>query len=250
MPGSEALQSLSGQAAIVTGASRGIGAAIAESLRDAGVTVFGLSRTATAPAGVTPVACDLANVDAIPDAVRRICDQSGTLGILVNAAGITFPPAVDEKAELARFRQTLDVDLVAAYATCLAARPYLKRSGKASIINVTSINAKLGFPDNPGYVAAKAGLAGLTRALAVDFASDGIRVNSVAPGYVHTQMTEKSFANPVANEQRRRQTALGRWGEPKEIASVVAFLASDAAAYVTGQELFVDGGWTIKGLVT
>jgi NAD(P)-dependent dehydrogenase (short-subunit alcohol dehydrogenase family) len=97
-------------------------------------------------------------------------------------------------------------------------------------------------------VAAKAGLAGLTRALAVDFASDGVRVNALAPGYVHTRMTAVSHADPGLHEQRRRHTLLGRWGEPDDLVGAAIFLVSPAAAYVTGQELFVDGGWTINGL--
>jgi len=139
------------------------------------------------------------------------------------------------------------VDLVAPYALARALLPLLRVSPSASIVNVTSINASMGFPDNPGYVAAKAGLAGLTRALAVDLAP--IRVNAVAPGYIHTAMTAKSHGDVVMHEQRRRQTLLGRWGAPEDIVGAVIFLASDAAAYVTGQEIYVDGGWTVNGLV-
>ncbi|MGY3104125.1 MULTISPECIES: SDR family oxidoreductase [unclassified Bradyrhizobium] len=238
--------SLAGKIAAVTGASRGIGAAIAAGLIDAGATVFGLSRSGTAPQGVSAMACDLADDAKITQAFDDIAKQHGRLDVLVNAAGISLPPS-NAETELARFRMTLGTDLTGVYATILAAYPLLKTAG-GSIINVTSINSVRGFPGNPGYVAAKAGLAGLTRALAADYAADGIRVNALAPGYVATEMTAKSFADPAMHEDRRRHTMLGRWGQPADMVGAAVFLASDASAYMTGQEIFIDGGWTTKGL--
>ncbi len=239
--------SLEGKIALVTGASRGIGAAIARGLADAGATVFGLSRSGTAPQGVAAIACDLSDDAAIRRAMGEISKHGDRLDVLVNAAGISLPPSA-AKDELQRFRDTLATDLTGVYATILAAHPLLKKSGSGSIVNVTSINSIRGFPGNPGYVAAKAGLAGLTRALATDFAVDGIRVNALAPGYVATEMTAVSFADPAMHEDRRRHTMLGRWGNPDDMVGAAVFLASSASAYITGQELFVDGGWTTKGL--
>ncbi|MET4477610.1 SDR family oxidoreductase [Bradyrhizobium sp. F1.13.3] len=239
--------SLAGKIAVVTGASRGIGAAIATGLQDAGATVFGLSRSGTAPQGVSAIACDLSDDEAIESAFRIVAAQGGRIDALVNAAGISLP-AQSAEGELARFRATVATDLTGVYATILAAHPLLKNAGSAAIINVTSINSVRGFPGNPGYVAAKAGLAGLTRALAADYAPDGIRVNALAPGYVATEMTAKSFVDPDMHEARRRHTMLGRWGQPADMVGAAVFLASEASAYVTGQELFIDGGWTTKGL--
>ncbi|MGY4462161.1 SDR family oxidoreductase [Bradyrhizobium sp. LB13.1] len=238
--------SLAGKIAVVTGASRGIGAAIATGLKDAGATVLGLSRSGTAPHGVSAIACDLADDATITQAFDDIAKQHGRLDVLVNAAGISLPSS-NAETELARFRTTLATDLTGVYATILAAYPLLKTAG-GSIVNVTSINSVRGFPGNPGYVAAKAGLAGLTRALAADYAPDGIRVNALAPGYVATEMTAKSFADPAMHEDRRRHTMLGRWGQPADMVGAAVFLASEASAYMTGQELFIDGGWTTKGL--
>jgi NAD(P)-dependent dehydrogenase (short-subunit alcohol dehydrogenase family) len=239
--------SLGGCRAIVTGASRGIGAAIAAGLADAGAEVFGLSRSGTAPDNVVPVACDLADDAALRHAVDGFAARHDRLDILVNAAGISLPSS-GANGELDRFRQTIATDLTGVYAIFLAAHPLLKKAGDSSVINVTSINSVRGFPGNPGYVAAKAGLSGLTRALAADFAADGIRVNALAPGYVATAMTAISFADPAMHEERRRHTMLGRWGDPNDMVGAAIFLASPASRYMTGQEIFVDGGWTAKGL--
>ena len=239
--------SLDGKIAVVTGASRGIGAAIAGGLQTHGARVFGISRSGTAPADVAALSCDLSDDAALHrafDELAGICDR---LDIVVNAAGISLP-APDDGGELRRFRTTLATDLTGVYATILAAHPFLKKAGTSSIVNITSINSVRGFPGNPGYVAAKAGLSGLTRALAADYAKDRIRVNALAPGYVATQMTAASFADPTMHEDRRRHTLLGRWGTPDDMVGAAVFLASQASAYITGQELFVDGGWTTKGL--
>lgn len=238
--------SLEGRVAVVTGASRGIGAAIAAALAAAGARTVALSRSGGAPEGVEGVVCDVGDDAALASAFAAIGAMEGCLDVLVNAAGISLPRA--DEGELERFRRTLAIDLVAPYCAILAALPLLERSGHASVINVTSINSVRGFPGNPGYVASKAGLAGLTRALAIDLAPRGVRVNALAPGYVATAMTEKSHADPALHAERSRHTALGRWGRPEDMAGAALFLASDASAYVTGQEIFVDGGWTIRGL--
>ena len=116
------------------------------------------------------------------------------------------------------------------------------------IINLTSINAELGFPNNPAYTASKGGLKMLTKALARDWSKFGIRINNIGPGYMKTQMTKKSWSNMKTRKARTSRTLLGRWGETKDIVGPCIFLASDASKYVTGQDIYVDGGWLVNGL--
>ena len=124
----------------------------------------------------------------------------------------------------------------------------LKRSTSPSVINVTSLNAELAFPNNPAYVASKSALAGLTRSMALDYGKYGIRVNAIAPGYIKTDMTGESWTNSEKRKKRAERTVLNRWGTPEDLAGPLLFLASDMSSYVSGHSLFVDGGWRIRGL--
>ncbi|TAM45962.1 MAG: SDR family oxidoreductase [Gammaproteobacteria bacterium] len=245
----EKLFSLKGRVALVSGASRGIGAAIATGLAGAGATVVGCGRSASASekAGFAYRPCDVTDSTGF----RMLCDgliqEHGRIDVYVHAAGITLPDA-DSSAREENFDRTIEVNLSAAYRSSLAVAETMRHQKRGSIIHVTSIGSVLGFPGNPAYVASKGGLRMLTKALALDLGPKGIRVNSLAPGYVRTAMTEKSFQDPERNRERAARTMLGRWGEPGDLVGAAIFLASDASAYVTGQDLFVDGGWTAKGL--
>jgi NAD(P)-dependent dehydrogenase (short-subunit alcohol dehydrogenase family) len=242
------LFSLAGRVALVTGASRGIGAALANGLAAAGAQVLGVARSAAARGEthgavrylIADVKTDLAAV------VETVFADFGRLDILVNAAGVSLPAEPDGQSVEA-FAETVAVNLSAAYAACRAAAPRMTAGG--SIINVASIGGLTGFPANPGYVASKGGLRLLTKALAVDYGARGIRVNTLVPGYIHTDMTAESFADPERHDQRARHTCLGRWGEVDDLVGAAVFLASDASRYMTGQDLVIDGGWTAKGLV-
>lgn len=239
---------LTGRVIVVAGGSRGIGFCLANSLSKTGALVFSIGRSVGPVAPLNGSASYL-SFDLLADAnlaMTTIIEKAGRIDGLVNCAGISLP---ETKAadEMARFRHTIDANLSAAYSSCLAAVPLMEPG--SSIVNVTSINSVLGFPGNPGYVSSKGALRMLTRALAVDLGEKGIRVNSLAPGYIRTEMTSKSYADPIENERRRNHTCLGRWGEPEDLVGAAIFLLSDASAYVTGADIFVDGGWTAKGLV-
>jgi NAD(P)-dependent dehydrogenase (short-subunit alcohol dehydrogenase family) len=244
------LFSLEGRVAIVTGGSRGIGAAIAQGFAKAGARVTALARTAQKPASlgaeVTYRQCDITADGAFERLAEQSFAQEKRLDILVNAAGISVPSG--ELAEAERFARTLDVNLRAVHRVSVAAAAHMKSSGGGAIINVTSINSVLGFPGNPGYVASKGGLRMLTKALAMDLAAAKVRVNAIAPGYIRTAMTAASHADTGLREARLERMIIRRFGEPEDVVGAAIFLASPAASYITGIDLFVDGGWTAKGL--
>jgi len=249
---------LTGRSAIVTGAARGIGRAIAEGLASVGVCVAladvlqnGLAdaEQAIAARGFRCIAVktDICRQEERAALVERTIAAFDRVDILVNAAGVTRSHP-SEAYPVEDWDLTLAVNLSAMFHLCkLVAQDMIPRRSGA-IINVSSIGGALGFPNNPAYQASKSGVLGLTRALATDWAKYGIRVNALCPGYTHTDMTDRSYRDPRTNAARATRTMLNRWGQPEEMVGPVIFLASDAASYVTGQELFVDGGWGTAGL--
>jgi NAD(P)-dependent dehydrogenase (short-subunit alcohol dehydrogenase family) len=180
--------------------------------------------------------------------VERTIAAFGRVDILVNVAGITYG-APSEAYPDEDWDRTLAVNLSAIFHLCklVAQRDMIPRRSGA-IINVSSIGGALGFPNNPAYQASKSGVLGLTRGLATDWAKYNIRVNGLCPGYTHTDMTDKSFRDPHMHAARASRTMMNRWGRPEEMVGPVIFLASEAASYVTGEALFVDGGWVNAGL--
>jgi len=244
----EELFSLQGQTAIITGGSRGIGAEIALGLLKAGANIVCVSRSAeTTKTELKKYykQCDISDRVQFESICEQMRAQYGGIDILVNAAGVSLP-ADDTYSKIERFTKTLSVNLTSAYQCCEIVSDSMNDGG--AIINITSIGSILGFPGNPGYVASKGGLRALTKALAEDLASKNIRVNSIAPGYVKTDMTQKSFDDSELNKERLNRMMIKRWGSVEDIAAAAIFLSSNAASYITGTDLIVDGGWTAKGM--
>ena len=140
----------------------------------------------------------------------------------------------------------MNTNLLGSYYCCDSVAAFMK--SESSIINITSIGANLGFPNNPGYQASKGGLAALTRALAYDLAEKNIRYNSIVPGYIRTEMTQESYNDDRLKKERENRMLLKRWGECRDLVGAAIYLASRSSSYVTGSEILIDGGWSIKGL--
>jgi len=233
------------QVALVTGASRGIGRAIAVELAKLGFKVVGTATTEvgaqaiSGQEGCSGIVLDVNDAAGVEGAVDAIVKQHGALHVLVNNAGITRDTlAMRMKDE--DWDAVLDTNLKAVFRCCRAVMRTMMKQRYGRIVNITSVVGASGNPGQANYAAAKAGVAGMTRALARELGSRGITVNCVAPGFIATDMTE---ALPEAQRAALlQQIPLGRLGTPQEVAHAVAFLASPGAGYVTGAELHVNGG--------
>lgn len=244
--------SLEGRRALVTGAGRGIGRAIAVGLAQAGCELVLTARSAdqldSTRDEISPqmsgrtLAFNLSDSNAIPGFLDR-AEQDGPLDIIVHSAGtqhreaaVTFPRSA--------WDQVIAVNLTAPFLLSQElGRRQLERGQSASHIFVASLTSVLGLPDLVAYNAAKSGLMGVVRALSREWSQYGIRVNGVSPGYVETSMTKDLFADPARRSKLLDRIPMGQFGTPDQLAGPTIFLASDAARYVTGQLLIVDGGW-------
>ncbi len=243
---------LSGQVAIVTGASRGLGKAMAEGLGECGARVACVARnlekleatvqTIVAKGGQAEAfACDVTDRPKVDALVDQLVEQWGRLDILVNNAGITrdtlLPRMTDEEWD-----DVLNTNLRSAFLWCRAASRYMMRARSGRIINISSVSGLIGNPGQTNYSASKAGLIGLTRSLSRELAGRKVTINVVAPGFIESDMT--ATLGPAVVEEAKKRIPAKRLGTPADIAAAVVFLASPAAAYITGHVLTVDGGLT------
>lgn len=244
---------LDGRVAVVTGASSGLGDRFARVLSAAGARVVVAARRrerletlASELSDAIAVPCDLSAPGAPERLVAATLDRYDRLDIVVNNAGGSEPtPALEESTE--HFRATLELNLVAPFELARAAATAMVEHGGGSIINVASIWGLVGVGQIPeaGYAASKGGLVNLTRELAAQWARRSVRVNALAPGWFHTEMTDGvMFGDENAERWMRSRTPMGRGGEPHELDGALLFLAGDASSFVTGTILRVDGGWT------
>jgi NAD(P)-dependent dehydrogenase (short-subunit alcohol dehydrogenase family) len=244
--------SLKNKTTVITGASGGIGSAItAAFLEEAAyvISVLHSAHTEWMPdknANHTRMICDLADRRNVENLVQALT-ANYDIDVLINCACPNNVQA-DDMYKLGPLEAIRAIGFDAPYELCSAVARNMAKRGTGSIINITSINCEAAWPNNPAYVTVKSALKMLTKCVALDFGQYGVRANNVCPGYVHTQMTDRSFSDSEAYRQRSEKTMLNRWGLPNEIADVCLFLASDAASYITGADIVVDGGWLAKGL--
>src|SRR4051794_31921743 len=220
--------------ALVTGAASGIGRALLVAFRQAGYRTIGVDRT---PAeGVETL--DVTDATA----VTAFAANLEALSVLVNAAGVI---RLGQEYDPSEFERVVDVNLTGTMRMAVACRAALA-SAKGAIVNIASMHAIFGAPLSPAYAASKAGVVQLTKSLAVAWADEGIRVNAIAPGWIETPMTAAARSDAVRNRAILDRTPLGRWGTPADIVGPTLFLASDAARFITGAVLPVDGGYSVK----
>jgi len=254
----EKMFSLDNKVAIVTGAARGNGKAIAEGLLKAGAKVYIvdiLEQTLKTcsdfkSAGFTKVEyeiLDLSDFKKLESFIDKVYSENKRIDILVNNAGVSYSKDTLSYPE-AMWDYTHAINLKAPYKLSKLVSRYMIKGGGGSIINITSLNSELAFPNNPAYVASKGALKQLTKSFALDLGKFNIRCNNVGPGYMKTEMNKVSWKDLEKRKARSDKTVLGRWGDPEDLSGLVVFLSSDSSSYITGQDIYVDGGWLIKGI--
>lgn len=247
--------SLKGQTALITGSGRGIGKGLATAMAKVGADVVVLDiieenvhktvefLESHADTKAYPYVADLSKIDMIPQYIQDILGDCGKIDILVNNAGIQVrKPALDFTLE--EWNSVITIHLTASFATAHAVVPGMIERGGGKIINIASLNCVMAVPNIIAYAAAKSGVAGLTRSMAVEWTQYNIRANAIGPGFTRTKLTEKLFQDPVKTKWVMDRIPMKRLVDPEnDLGYVAVFLASDASSYLTGQVIYVDGGW-------
>ena len=248
------LFSLKGKNAVVTGAQRGLGNIIANALHSAGANVLGVDKNEIQNEPFEGYKCNIEHQQDIKMLIEYCEHKFDTLDILVNNAGVGF--AHDFlKYPIEDWERTYKVNLLAPFLLTQGLAPLMIKNLSGSIINITSLNSELAFPNNPAYPATKGGLKMMSKSFALELGNYNIRVNNIGPGYFKTQFHRQdgrieklNWEDSVILRERSQKTILGRWGVPEDIAGLAIFLCSDSSSYITGQDIYVDGGWLTKGL--
>jgi len=249
-------QKLAGKTALVTGASRGIGEAIALSLGEAGATLALVSRDAKSLNEVSEKAkrqgiksetftADISKEADVEQLRTAVLGRLGGVHILVNNAGVNIRKPLTEFTP-DEWRSVIDTNLVGPFLVCRAFVPTMKGRGYGRIINITSTMSHVATPNRTAYAASKAGLLGFTRALALELAPDAITVNGISPGWFETELTKPIWSNPEVNDSLISRIPLGRWGDVNDVAKLATYLCSDEAGYITGTDILIDGGYTTQ----
>ena len=245
---------LTGKTAIVTGASRGIGEAIAKGFAKAGADLILVSRNREALEKVAreigglgrkafPIVADIGVSEDIQRAVDAALEIFPRIDILVNNAGISPVLKRADQLALNEWDEILRVNLTGTFLFCQAVGKVMIQQGGGKMINMVSVGAVVGFPRQAGYCATKGGILQLTKVLALDWARFNVQVNAIGPSYLETELTQGMRESKAISENLLQRTPMRRFGKPEEVVGAALYLASDASSYVTGQTLFVDGGW-------
>ena len=247
---------LTGKVAVITGASRGLGKAMALALAGAGARLALTARNRTDLEAVAQecrklgaeaqaFVADVTDEDAVKGLAGEVASRLGPAQILINNAGVNVRKPVTEFT-LAEWRSVLDTNLTSVFLLCREFVLQMKGRGYGRIINMTSIMSHVALPHRTAYCASKAGLLGFTKALALELAAEKITVNGISPGPFATEMNTPILQNPEANAQFIAKIPAGRWGNVEEIGQMALYLCSDAAGFITGTDLLIDGGWTAQ----